>query len=184
MTDLAAWLRERLDEDEAWARAACQAYAYTSAPTLPEGGVHWRWVAGPSWDTVTPDPVTDYEGLVGFDEGHVNLATVEKWPTDRPGRLMPRTYAAEIVEMDSSAAGHIVRWDPARVLAEVEAKRRILDLHAPSADGSECEYCSNLCHSGSGLWCPDPHAPYPCETVRLLALPYADQPGYLEEWRP
>ena len=25
---------------------------------------------------------------------------------------------------------------------------------------------------------------YPCDTLRLLALPYADRPGYHEEWRP
>jgi hypothetical protein len=27
-------------------------------------------------------------------------------------------------------------------------------------------------------------ADWPCLTLRLLALPYADRPGYREEWRP
>lgn len=26
--------------------------------------------------------------------------------------------------------------------------------------------------------------PAPCSTLRLLALPYSDRPGYREEWRP
>jgi hypothetical protein len=25
---------------------------------------------------------------------------------------------------------------------------------------------------------------FPCRTLRLLALPYADREGYLESWRP
>jgi hypothetical protein len=25
--------------------------------------------------------------------------------------------------------------------------------------------------------------PYPCATLRLLALPYADRPGYRKEWK-
>lgn len=75
-----------------------------------------------------------------------------------------------------------------QTLREVEAKRRILDLHAPVPtfhhDQPQCEYCASLCHSRSGLGCDSPDAPYPCDTVRLLALPYADRPGYRDEWRP
>jgi hypothetical protein len=78
---------------------------------------------------------------------------------------------------------------PARVLAEVEAKRRILDLHArswkrqPRFDATgvrllddcdvECEVC--------GWASADPTSA--CETVRLLALPYAGREGWREEWR-
>lgn len=84
---------------------------------------------------------------------------------------------------------HIARWDPARVLAEIDAKRKLLDLHAPFKSNwhrgvLQCDHCAELCHSRSGLGCDSPDAPYPCPTVRLIALPYADRPGYLEEWRP
>lgn len=50
-----------------------------------------------------------------------------------------------------------------RVLAECEAKRRIV------------EHCE-----------PDPLTKSPGDeyVLRLLALPYADRPGYREEWRP
>ena len=56
-------------------------------------------------------------------------------------------------------------------LAEV-ALQAIIDLHAPVADGEgrlQCQHCSGLCHSRSGLSCDDPDAPFPCETIRLIA---------------
>ena len=80
---------------------------------------------------------------------------------------------------------HIARHDPARVLAEVEAKRRILEIHKvvggwEDEDGQDiglgCDECGYSAeYSDRGGW---------CETVRLLALPYADHPGYRAEWRP
>jgi hypothetical protein len=50
--------------------------------------------------------------------------------------------------------------NPARVLAEVDAKRRILD-EAIRLESYDSEF----------------------QFLELLALPYADRPGYLEEWR-
>ena len=55
-------------------------------------------------------------------------------------------------------ATHIERWDPARVLAEVEAKRRILAMHAPTQTD----------------W----------PLLRVIALPYAAHPDYRDEWAP
>ena len=68
---------------------------------------------------------------------------------------------------------------PARVLAECEAKRRIIDEH-PKTD----RYDESIAFC---LTCENGHArpgAYPCYTLRLLALPYADRPGFREEWRP
>lgn len=78
--------------------------------------------------------------------------------------------------------------DPARALREVEAKRRLLDLHKPVTlhrapggqlplqDITACEYDTN----------PDSHgwADFPCDTVRLLTSVYSDRPGYRDEWGP
>jgi hypothetical protein len=150
--DPVARLRAQLDADEAWALAACQAYPYADDRTLPEGGVHWRWVAGDQWETVAPDPVVDE--FVSDGEA-VHLATVEEWPTPtahRPDHTMPRTYDGGIEEMDSSAAGHIIRHDPARVLTDVQAKRQIIDLHADH---------EGACAGCGGDW--------PCLTLQLLA---------------
>lgn len=56
-------------------------------------------------------------------------------------------------------ADHIARFDPTRVLAECEAKRAIVEMHADEIPGD-------------------------CAEVRWLASVYADHPYYREEWRP
>jgi len=74
-----------------------------------------------------------------------------------------------------SHAAHIACHDPARVLAEVEAKRRIVDEHAG--------YDPKTWRTGDAAYdCT--YSTWPCFTMRWLALPYADRPGYREEWRP
>jgi hypothetical protein len=65
-------------------------------------------------------------------------------------------------------------------LAECDTKRRIIELHQPktvtgTANGkpvveSRCASCADL---------------YPCQTLRLLALPVADRGGYrADQWAP
>lgn len=75
---------------------------------------------------------------------------------------------------------HIARHDPARVLAEVDAKRRILDEHAPEKHptGMRCSVCAE------GPYYDATWYDAPCPTVRLIALPYAGRPGYRDEWKP
>lgn len=62
-------------------------------------------------------------------------------------------------------------WGPARVLRELDAKRKIIAEHdvysRPLGERMDCQSYD-----------------FPCTTLRLLALPYADRPGYREEWRP
>jgi hypothetical protein len=79
---------------------------------------------------------------------------------------------------DSAITRHMERWDPKRVLAEVDAKRRILKVHfrrrsydwdEPGVKGFECAQCCDR---------------YPCQTLRLLALPEAGHPDYLPRWVP
>jgi len=73
---------------------------------------------------------------------------------------------------------------PPRILDDCKAKRQIVELHAediehycPTVDGSE--YFNRL-----NGWAEAADNPQICPTLRLLALPYADHPDYLEEWRP
>ena len=96
------------------------------------------------------------------EEEHV----AQQWPLalDPP----PKGHAFWI-----DTAGHPVYEPRTKVLAECEAKRRIVEIHGPS-DRREYDYA--LCKR-----CTDGH---PCDTLRLLALPYADHPDYREEWRP
>lgn len=65
---------------------------------------------------------------------------------------------------------HQMRWYPARVLAECEAKRRIVALHEP----------------GGGAWCTsacEGESPAGCDTLRALALPYAEHPDFDPAWK-
>ena len=60
-----------------------------------------------------------------------------------------------------------------RVLREVEAKRAILADHATDPEVG----CITSCKT-----CDAEFSLYPCRTVRLLALPYADHPDYDQSW--
>lgn len=71
-------------------------------------------------------------------------------------------------------AEHIVRHDPARVLREAEAKRRILDSYLPDATSAD-EQINEEWRAGSAL---------ADDLLRLLALPYADHTDYQDDWRP
>jgi hypothetical protein len=188
--DLVTWLRTQLDEDEAWALAASRPYEYADEGSkAPEGGVRWQWaVTGEDWVPTTPDPVVN-EFVA--EPGHsCNLVTVQKWPVTYRftagksfTRMQRRSLANDIVEMDSAAAGHIVRHDPARVLAEVEAKRRIIDLAevATQREATSAGYdaVARLEKALAKVTAPELE-----RVLRLLALPYADREGYQEEWAP
>jgi hypothetical protein len=85
---------------------------------------------------------------------------------------------------------HIAAHDPARVLRDIEAKRRTLARHcaAPVPPGNEwvAEYPYCAAHAYAG---PDGSTIYPvelkdCPELRDLAAPYADRDGYLDSWRP
>lgn len=76
--------------------------------------------------------------------------------------------------LDWAIREHIAEWDPARALREIDSKRQLLTLHRPyvAEPGQACLGCA-----GGIEW-------ETCPVVRLLALPYADRPGYQDEWRP
>lgn len=98
---------------------------------------------------------------------------------------------------DTAAADeYIDHFDPVRILHEVDAKRKLLHLHGVAhrnvywldEDGEEgvdeipaCGHCVPR-HSYLPHHSKVPEGP--CTTIRLLALPYADRPGYREEWAP
>jgi len=102
------------------------------------------------------------------DETVARKATPVSWAiVDPPADSVSlETIVGTGLAYNRDAARHIVRWDPDRVLAECEAKRRI------------------LAHCGSGLAYGSFGESLLGETVlRLIALPYADHPDYQEDWR-
>jgi hypothetical protein len=123
MPDLIAFLRARLDEDEAAARAA--------------GAGTWNIDDGMCC-VVDPE-----EGQIAAGEHHGSI----------------RTRHVE----------HMARWDPARVLAEVAAKRAVLELHD---DPSGLHVCEDQLADASE-----------CRTLRAVAQPYASHPDFDPTWR-
>lgn len=119
---------------------------------------------------------------IAEDDETARRAPVAPWTVDPDGccvRHSGHDAARDVAEM-SDAAEHIARWDPARVLAECEAKRRIIEL-ADEATGLDMQVDSEF-----RVAIRDETAqPYVGDSIlRALALPYAVHPDYREEWRP
>ncbi|WP_098010476.1 DUF6221 family protein [Streptomyces sp. sk226] len=77
---------------------------------------------------------------------------------------------------DAGVAQHIARHDPARVLREVEAKRRLLTDYEENAADLDAQHAPDMDCVGraDGL-----------ETaLQHLATAYADRPDYRDAWRP
>jgi hypothetical protein len=70
-------------------------------------------------------------------------------------------------QVSGAVADHAAQHDPASVLARIAADRQILALGNCGACEIEMQPCDHR-----------------EDTLRLLALPYADRPGYQESWRP
>jgi hypothetical protein len=142
--DLVQWLRDQLDEDEQVAREATPG-PWRNAPT-PR---HRVTASGRSEEAVFASPP---------DVGATVVATT--------GEAVERRHLVD--------AEHIARHDPARVLREIDAKRKLLAAYAEVAANDVDESYEYAYGWANGLG----HA------VRLLAEAYADRPGYREEWRP
>lgn len=76
----------------------------------------------------------------------------------------------------------VISWPVARVLAECEAKRRIVELHQPHVLLQGGAYCDCQGIELEGSWGGREDI-YPCDTLLALASIYADHPDFREEWR-
>jgi hypothetical protein len=138
VSDIVAFVSARLDEDQADALAAQKA-----DPT--------PWTAQVSTDGPWP---TDHDmrsgaGLV------VSASDVGLWDCEGSNTLC----------MAGPTSQHIARHDPARVLAEVKAKRAIV------------KFCDEDPLFLEGGWA------YTDRVLRLMASAYADHPDYNPAWR-
>jgi hypothetical protein len=110
--------------------------------------------------------IAEDEAVARATSGQPWSATVPRMVHADGGFRIKSRYVAS-TDHDEDRA-HIARWNPARVLAECEAKRRIIEAASLTIE---------IYRSGTVLdlaW----------ETLRLLALPYADHPDYRSEWAP
>ncbi|MFD6113614.1 DUF6221 family protein [Streptomyces yangpuensis] len=119
------------------------------------------------------------------DEQTARNATPGGWSTRNLGRhdLSAVIQGAAMLAQTDSPHGaadglHIARHDPARVLAEVDAKRRLLELCSPPL--------VEVTGPGDGArqFVPGEGKPWGDDVMRLLALPYASHRDYREDWRP
>ncbi|MFF1341120.1 DUF6221 family protein [Streptomyces sp. NPDC058290] len=160
MDALLQFLRDRFNED---ARVARAAELVSPSP--------WRAAVGGRRPAERVRPA-------GAPDGHSGMVFDG---TDEP---LWDCEGSDTLCMDGEPAEHAACHDPARVLAEVDAKRRLLTVHARDTTYSfsgcvTCDAGDNSCGCMGG----SPYD-YPCETLRLLALPYADHPDYRPEWAP
>jgi hypothetical protein len=126
---------------------------------------------------------------------------VTEWPSAQASgrwvvtsRYDPK-FVAEFLDYgdDRRMAHHVARHDPTRVLAECDAKRRIIERHQPVKQwfghepnrrviGVVCSTC--IVADEPAQDCYHVEADWPCVEIRDLAAVFADHPGYREEWRP
>lgn len=167
---LPEFILARIAEVELMAHDATGRYAAEGVET----GDHWRW------ESEADDRPIDLGATVRFAdvdyadyEGSAGLRSEEEYTTNVCP--LPAFALSGVEELRIGPARHIAYWDPARVLAECEAKRRIVELHVveplpPPSKSASCVQC----------W----GAVWPCPTLRLLASPHRDHPDYRPEWAP
>jgi hypothetical protein len=114
-----------------------------------------------------------------YDE-HWNIAslTVYDTKTYNYSERLPAARNPAYVDPDANGR-HIALNDPAYVLADLAAKQRIVRQHTHyetevlTADDEE-----------NVTLCRECMVDFPCDTLRLLASPFAGHPDYDEAWQP
>ncbi len=134
-----------------------------------------------------PKPMTLVEFLlarIADDEAAAGLCRERSWQYDDGAGVANEVNGLVVqhahvwgpsVSITTSAAHqfsdmqHIANWDPARVLAECEAKRRVIEALGNFEDG-------HIWASGEALRAQ--------EALEAMTLPHADHPDYQQEWKP
>lgn len=103
------------------------------------------------------------------DDGTHHVFAASDRKVHRDGGYPP-DWPEDVVN-PTADADHIARYDPARVLREVEAKRRIL---------ADYERYATERRRAMGGWYDEGASPI----LAVLAAVYADHPDYRPEWAP
>ena len=113
------------------------------------------------------DLVAFLRARVAEDEARARSAAEsygDRWTADASGGVRGSIEYVSVIGEPGSPDDYVARHDPARVLREVDAKRRIVDRYAWLREHGD---------TGDAAW-----------ILPLLAAAYADHPDYREEWRP
>jgi hypothetical protein len=110
------------------------------------------------------------------DEEAARIAGEQPWVygTSTFGFWVRVDDAGSVINVDGGigmrgVGRHMMRWQPARVLAECDSKRRIV------------ERCREAL---AETWDDDNVPEFADAALRLLALPFAPHVDYRDEWRP
>lgn len=117
--------------------------------------------------------IESVSGGMIYDETRTIAGVYYEQPDDHDGRIVRHLLSDEA----DRNGEHIARHDPARVLGECEAKRRIIAEHGDGRSAMAI-YAEPYCRTCSG----DTVVVLPCRTLGALALPYADHPDYDPTW--
>ncbi|TXJ78600.1 hypothetical protein E2C11_16465 [Streptomyces lavendulae] len=150
MDDLVAWLQEQLAEDERIARAAANVVGPVRGATDWQVKKSLSDEGGEYW-SITTTPPDDLVPTVELAGGGMSGGGVH----------------------EESVAAHVAAHDPARVLREIDATRRLIRAHA--------KWCEGRCEAKS------PEGGFDAAhywNIKVRAEVYSDRPGYRAEWRP
>jgi hypothetical protein len=115
------------------------------------------------------------------------IAEDKRMATDAAGASGREDWTSDDVPGDCALAGPaaelVARYDPARVLAECAAKRKL--VLACMEARPDLAFLGTR-PRGMADWPLSPSGPHQMAalTLAVLAMPYADHPDYHAEWRP
>jgi hypothetical protein len=113
----------------------------------------WRYNPSRQWhDPIGSSGQRSGEEFVGAGPLDATVCVAATGPADDPQSM--------------ADAAHIARWHPAHVLAECSTKRALVAIHGRP------HRCPNHLQTDDE----------PCESLRLLARPYASRPGFAPGW--
>ncbi|WP_338704296.1 DUF6221 family protein (plasmid) [Streptomyces sp. Q6] len=121
------------------------------------------------------DDLVQWLGKQLDEDERVARGTGEEGRRGEPFRVFAGESGAGVI--GPGVVEHIARHSPARVLREVDAKRQVLAIVQVHIDAAAS---TDYMLSGPAKMALVVLKP----VVVALAMPYADRPGYREEWRP
>jgi hypothetical protein len=130
------------------------------------------------------DLIAWLRGVLDEDERLAKMAAEEARPPWRfevwGGDAFPYLYVLDandeaVVDVGTEGiARHVAAHNPAAVLADIAAKRKIL--------GDENDGAAVFAVHERGICWPQELTDWADDVIRLLASAYADRPGYRAEW--
>ncbi len=178
---LVPFLRARWVEEETLIRRA-------QHPTAAAEGEHWRWM----YDRSDYDTPVDLDTADEYLCDRVSLRSEEHYETQFVGKLPHFLVFSD--ETTRGFARFSARFDARRMLAEIRAKRSILDAHpletnpthlvggriGTPSPGYGCKVCHNF--DGQEMSVQLTMDEGLCDTLRALGWPHSGHPDYQQEW--